>query len=93
MTQTSQQVVLETLAYLSTQDLTPILPHIQTPALILVGQNSAMNTPDRAQNMAKQLPNGHLVEIPGGTGYVQHSAPEQCIAAWREFVGQLSHAQ
>jgi 3-oxoadipate enol-lactonase len=93
MTQTSQQVVLETLAYLSTQDLTPILPQIQTPALILVGQNSAMNTPDRAQNMAKLLPNGCLVEIPGGTGYVQHSAPEQCVAAWREFVGQLSHAQ
>jgi pimeloyl-ACP methyl ester carboxylesterase len=91
MMQTSQQVVMETLAYLSTQDLTPILPQIQTPALVLVGQNSSMNTADRALSMAQLLPHGRLVEIPGGTGYIQHSAPEQCVAAWREFVGRLSH--
>jgi 3-oxoadipate enol-lactonase len=91
MMQTSQQVVVETLTYLSTQDLTPILPQIQTPTLVLVGQNSSMNTADRAQSMASLLPKGRLVEIPGGTGYIQHSAPEQCVAAWREFMGLQSH--
>ena len=46
MSQTSQHVVLETLAYLSTVDLTPILPQITTPALVMVGELSTMNTPD-----------------------------------------------
>ena len=92
MMQTSQHVVVETLGYLSTQDLTPILPQIQTPTLVIVGQNSAMNTADRAQSMAQLLPHGRLAEIPGGTGYIQHSDPEGCVAAWREFVGNLSHA-
>ncbi len=91
MINTSAQVVTETLAYLSTQDLTPILPKINTPALVLVGQNSTMNTADRAQSMAQLLAHGRLVEISGGTGYIQHSDPEGCVSAWREFLGTLSH--
>lgn len=90
MAQTSRRTVLETLAYLASQDLTPLLPQIGTPALVMVGQKSAMNTPDRAQSMAELLPKGRLVEIPGAGGYVQHSAPEKCVEAWREFVGLVS---
>jgi len=86
MSQTSQRVVLETLAYLSTVDLTPVLPQITTPALVMVGELSAMNTPERAQRMAELLPNGTLVEVPGASGYVQHSAPAQCVALWRDFI-------
>jgi pimeloyl-ACP methyl ester carboxylesterase len=91
MINTSAQVVTETLTYLSTQDLTPILPQINTPALVLVGALSSMNTADRAQGMARLLPRGRLVEIAGGSGYIQHSDPEGCVAAWREFVGNLAH--
>jgi len=93
MAQTSQRVVTELFQYLSTQDLSPILPRIQTPTLILVAASSSANTPERAQGMARLLPNARLVEIPGATGYVQHSAPAPCVAAWREFVGRLSYAQ
>jgi 3-oxoadipate enol-lactonase/4-carboxymuconolactone decarboxylase len=86
MSQTASHVVLETLAYLSTVDLTPILPQITTPALILVGERSAMNSPDRTRSLAELLPKGTLVEVPGASGYVQHSAPAQCVAIWRDFV-------
>ena len=86
MSRTPKHVVLETLAYLATVDLTPILPKITLPALILVAEHSALNTPDRAQGLAELLPRGTLVEVPGASGYVQHSAPARCIAIWREFV-------
>jgi pimeloyl-ACP methyl ester carboxylesterase len=89
MSQTAQHVVMETLAYLSTVDLTPILPQISTPALVMVAERSAMNTPDRARSLAELLPNGTLVEVPGTSGYVQHSAPEQCVAIWRDFVNKV----
>ena len=91
MMQSSGQVVMELLQYLSTVDLTPILPQIQVPALILVAQNSDTNTPDRADSMAALLPDARLVKIPNASGYVQHSEPEKCVNAWREFVGNLSH--
>jgi 3-oxoadipate enol-lactonase len=86
MSQTAPHVVLETLAYLSTVDLTPILPRIAAPALVLVGERSAMNTADRTRSLAELLPNGKLVEVPAASGYVQHSAPAQCVAIWRDFV-------
>jgi 3-oxoadipate enol-lactonase len=86
MSQTSQRVVLETLAYLSTVDLTPVLPQITTPALVMVGELSAMNTPERAQRLVELLPHGTLVQVPGASGYVQHSAPRQCVAIWQDFV-------
>jgi 3-oxoadipate enol-lactonase len=87
MSQTAQHVVLETLAYLATVDLSPILPKITTPALVLVGEHSAMNTPERTQSLVRLLPRGTLVAVPGASGYVQHSAPAQCVAIWRDFVG------
>jgi 3-oxoadipate enol-lactonase len=86
MSRTPTHVVLETLAYLSTVDLTPILSKISLPVLILVAEHSALNTPDRAQSLAGLLPRGTLVEVPGASGYVQHSAPARCVAIWREFV-------
>jgi pimeloyl-ACP methyl ester carboxylesterase len=92
MSQTSQQVVLETLAYLSTVDLTPLLPQITTPALVMVGEHSSMNTPDRAQRLVDLLPHGTLKQVPGASGYVQHSAPAQCVAIWRDFVKTFSPA-
>lgn len=92
MSQTSQRVVLETLAYLATQDLTPVLPQIATPTLILVAENSVANDPSRTQAMADLLPNSQLRPISGTSGYVQHSAPERCVAEWREFIGRISHA-
>jgi 3-oxoadipate enol-lactonase len=89
MSQTAQHVVMETLAYLATVDLTPILPQITAPALVLVGEHSTMNTVDRTRSLAAQLPKGRLAEVAGASGYVQHSAPEQCVAIWREFVNSL----
>ncbi len=90
MIQTAPHVVLETLAYLANADLTPVLPQIATPALVMVGERSAMNTPDRARSMADLLPNGTLAEVPGASGYVQHAAPAQCVAIWREFVKSVT---
>ena len=36
--------------------------------------------------LAEILPKGMLVEVPGGSSYVQHSSPAQCVALWLDFV-------
>ena len=90
MSQTPARVVLETLAYLSTQDLSDILPKIKIPTLILASEQNAKDNPDRTTAFAEKLGNGRLVAIPGTSGYVQHSAPEECVLAWRQFLGEIS---
>ena len=89
MGRTSQRVVLETLSYLASQDLTGMLPRIQTPSLILVSEQNARDNPDRTSGMAELMPNARLRAIAGASGYVQHSDPEQCVLAWREFIGSI----
>ena len=89
MSQTPARVVAETLDYLSRQDLTSLLPKIQTPALILTSETHAQENPDRAEGMASLLPNARLRVIPGTTGYIQHSAPRQCVQAWQQFTLSL----
>ena len=79
MGQTSRHVVLETLAYLATQDLSSKLPGIKTPALAMVGELSEGDIHDRAKGQADMMPNCTLVRVPGASGYVQHSAPEKCV--------------
>jgi len=59
--------------------------------LILVAEDSVANNPDRTQGIVDLMPDARLLAIPGTTGYVQHSAPEKCVTAWREFIGLLSH--
>ena len=44
----------------------------------------------RCRAFAEKLANGRLVAIPGTSGYVQHSAPEECVLAWRPFLGEIS---
>ena len=89
MAGTAQQVVIETLTYLSTVDLTDRLKNIECPTLIMVGENSAMNTDGRVGSLANLIPHAKLVELPGATGYVQHSEPEQCAQEWIEFASNL----
>jgi pimeloyl-ACP methyl ester carboxylesterase len=89
MAQTQARVVMETLAYLSQQDLTDVIQRIETPALVLASEQNARDNPDRTTGMAGLLPNGRLRVLTGTSGYVQHSAPDRCVQAWREFVGSL----
>jgi len=85
MARTNQRVVMESLAYLATVDLTGTLPEIKVPALVLVGADAGESTV-RARKMASLLGNGRVVEVLGVSGFVQHEAPEQCVKVWREFV-------
>jgi len=90
MSRTAKHVVVETLTYLSGQDLSNILPQISVPTLVLVSEDGHKRSPDRAEGMRRLIPNSKLVVLPGTSGYVQHSFPERCVAAWREFVGGLN---
>lgn len=90
MSRTSKQVVVETLSYLATVDLTDRLANIQCPSLIMVGEDSAMNTNGRVDTLGQLIPDSRVIKIKGATGYVQHSEPELCAHEWLKFVRSLN---
>jgi pimeloyl-ACP methyl ester carboxylesterase len=89
MSSTSRQTVLETLAYLATVDMTPVLPKISVPTLVLSGADAGASA-ERARVQASLIPGCRLIEVPGVSGFVQHEAPEQAAAAWREFARSVT---
>jgi 3-oxoadipate enol-lactonase len=85
MTGTSQHVAVETLRYLGTLDMTDMLPTIKAPTLILAGEHSETR-PQWSEPMHALMPGSHLAIIPHASGFVQHTAPRQCVEVWRDFV-------
>ena len=89
MCATAPRVVSEALTYLGTQDLSDILPKIQVPTLIIVGEKSTFRHAVQAEEMQKLVPGSRLAIVPGGTGFIQHSQPEKCAKLWLEFAAGL----
>ena len=89
MIPSAQHVVVETLTYLSTVDLTDILPQIKVPALVLFSEGEYKRDPRRADGLKSLIPNCRVEVLAGTSGFVQHTYPERCAGLWREFVGAL----
>jgi len=85
MTGTAQHVAVETLRYLGTLDMTEMLPTIDAPSLILTGEHSETRS-QWSEPMHALMPKSKLAIVPGVSGFVQHTAPKQCVEIWREFV-------
>ena len=72
-------------------DLRPLLPHVQTPTLVLAAARLREEVLGDFRGAAKLFPNGRLVGFPGVTGFVQHILPVPCARAWLDFAASLQH--
>ena len=73
-------------AYLDTLDFSPHLKEVQTPTLLLVGEESPTSTLEQQQYMAEQLPDSRLAVYPGLGHGINAIHPEWCIQQVREFL-------
>ena len=69
--------------YYEDDDFTDPWSQVET---VILHHGNAKNARFQTRSLAELLPKGRLVEVPGASGYVQHSAPTQCVAIWRDFV-------
>jgi 3-oxoadipate enol-lactonase len=67
-------------------DAAPMLPRIDCPTLVLVGQGDALSTPDEMRTMARAIPGARFVEIPGAGHLSPMENPHAVSAALREFL-------
>jgi esterase len=63
-----------------------ILRAITTPTLVLRGAESRVLDRDVAERMARELPNGRLVEIPRAVHTLHEDNPDAVLAALKDFL-------
>ena len=77
-------------AYLDTLDFSPHLKEVETPTLLLVGEESPTSTLEQQRFMAEQLPDSRLVVYPGLGHGINAIHPEWCVQQVREFLASLT---
>lgn len=73
-------------AYLDTLDFSPYLKEVETPTLLLVGEESPTSTLEQQLFMAEQIPNSRLAVYPGLGHGINAIHPEWCVQQIREFL-------
>ena len=73
-------------AYLDTLDFSPYLKEVETPTLLLVGEESPTSTLEQQRFMAEQLPDSSLVVYPGLGHGINAIYPEWCAQQIRQFL-------
>ena len=86
MDRTSSSIGRKLQAYLDTLDFSPQLKEVETPTLLLSGEESPTSTLEQQQFMAGELPNSRLVVYPGLGHGINAIYPEWCVEQVREFI-------
>ena len=86
MDRTSSSIGRKLQAYLDTLDFSLQLKEVETPTLLLSGEESPTSTLEQQQFMAGELPNSRLVVYPGLGHGINAIYPEWCVEQVREFI-------
>ncbi|HEV8580503.1 MAG TPA: alpha/beta fold hydrolase [Thermoanaerobaculia bacterium] len=70
-------------------DLTPGLPRIQCPALIIAGERDEMFPLPHARALAENIPGARLEIVPGGSHGLVIEQPERVVEILRGFLASL----
>ena len=62
------------------------LPRVHVPALVVCGERDPVAPRAWAEQVARLLPRGRMVVIPGGPHALNYSAPDELVVLIREFV-------
>jgi 3-oxoadipate enol-lactonase len=72
------------------KDSVSLLPSINVPTLIIVGEKDAITPPDVMKQMADRIPNSRMIRIPGAAHLTPMEKPEEFNTALLEFLKDLA---
>ncbi|MEK7874382.1 MAG: alpha/beta hydrolase [Chloroflexota bacterium] len=78
MSKANPRSVMGVVSQLADVDLTPLLPRVTVPVLIIGGEKSIMTPPAWLEEMRQALPHAELIIIPGAQHHVQAAFPDRC---------------
>jgi pimeloyl-ACP methyl ester carboxylesterase len=71
---------------ISTANITPLLPEVKVPALILAPTRSAATSVEEQESIAAALPQSEIVQIDGAGHEIYIDRAADCVAALRGFL-------
>jgi 3-oxoadipate enol-lactonase len=71
-------------------DVTPFLPNIETPSLLIVGEDDGISPPEEMRSIATAMPDARLEVIPEAGHMSPLENPESVNTAIREFLQSLT---
>ena len=90
-TRTSPAAILGLQQCLLAEDLTPLLPDIAAPTLILAATNDEITPPEVQHLMADQMPNATLQLLDGVGHNMKVEIPDELARSTHEFIESVSH--
>lgn len=79
------RVRAETFRVMTGYDLTPVLPDITTPALVVIGDRDRLVNPEESRVLAERLPRGRALAFPDAGHAAFMERPKRFNAAVRRF--------
>lgn len=74
---------------ISTTNITPLLPQVKVPALVLAPTRSAATSIEEQESIAAALPQSEIVQIDGAGHEIYIDRANECVAALRQFLAGL----
>lgn len=79
-------IIMECRCWLNREDMTPLLPSLKVPTLIIHGEEDAAIPIERTAPIAKQMPNARMIALPKVGHFLSVEAPDEVTNGIREFL-------
>ena len=86
MSRTALSTQLGFLAAVPKVDVTPDLPNLRCPTLVITTRENPLYPLDKVQAWQRQIPRSELLTVPGDSFHIAATAPAQCAKATLEFI-------
>jgi 3-oxoadipate enol-lactonase len=85
-----QQTMEGIFRYVATMDITPLLPRIKAPTLVITSDRGVLASVETVREWQVQIPNSQLLVLPSTAYHLAAAHPEECATAVLRFIGNLN---
>ncbi|MBI4308133.1 MAG: alpha/beta hydrolase [Chloroflexi bacterium] len=86
MSMAHPRVMIGVISQLAGIDLTPLLPEVRVPTLIMGGEKSILAPPPRLEAMKQVMPKAEVTIIPGAQHHIQTAFADRCAQEAATFM-------
>jgi 3-oxoadipate enol-lactonase len=90
MGKTAQSVMEGIFRYVTTMDITSLLPQITAPTLVISSDRGTLAAVETVRSWQTRIPNSRLLILPSTAYHLAAALPEECAQATVKFIASLA---